>query len=223
MAVRSPGHFARQSMDVSMPPRLVAWTMSRIEPVLAALSEHGARVRLLCFTNGEASTLGDTDRPLGEVRTEELDAAAGALGVDEISLLAYPDGHLDQVPVEELTDLVDEAAGSAQLLLVFDEGGITGHADHRRATEAAVLAAKELRLPVLGWALPDTVAQLNTELGTGFVGRTPEEFDFALEVDRVRQHDAIARHVSQSDNNLVLWRRLELLGNQEHLRWLARG
>ncbi len=189
--------------------------------ILAAFSEQGARVRLLCFTHGEASTLGDTDRPLGEVRTEELEAAAKALGVMAVELHGYPDGHLVDVALEELTALVDEESAGARLLVAFDEGGITGHPDHVRATQAALAFASSRGLPVLGWALPEVVAaRLNTELGTGFVGRRPEELDFIVKVDRARQRQAIACHASQSGENAVLWRRLELLGTSEHLRWL---
>lgn len=155
---------------------------------------------------------------------KELKAAAAVLGIDEVELLSYPDGHLEEVPIEELAQLADKAAGNARLLLVFDEGGITGHRDHCRATAAALLATKRRSLPVLGWALPaDVAAQLNDELGTGFVGRCVEELDFVVEVDRARQHEAIVCHASQSTDNSVLRRRLELLGNHEYLRWLAEG
>ncbi|MHB1612801.1 MAG: PIG-L deacetylase family protein [Actinomycetes bacterium] len=192
--------------------------------VLAALSEHDGRSRVLCFTHGEASTLGDTGRPLGDVRAEELDTAARILGIDDVTLLSYPDGLLDEVPIEELTHRVDEAVESAQLLLVFDEGGITGHPDHCRATEAALLAAKRRGLPVLAWVMPERIAaQLNAEYGTSFVGRPDGELDIVTDVDRNRQRDAIACHASQSGDNPVLWRRLELLGDQEHLHWLAQG
>ncbi len=192
--------------------------------VLAALSDRGARVRVLCLTHGEASTLGDGSRPLGEVRAEELDAAAAVLGVEEVELLSYLDGQLDEVPVEELARLVDVAAENAQLLLVFDEGGVSGHPDHRRATEAALLAARRRRLPVLAWALPEPIAaQLNAEYGTTFVGRPDGELDIVIAVDREVQSDAIACHVSQLEDNPVLWRRLELLGDREHLHWLTRG
>jgi len=189
--------------------------------VLATFSGQGARARVLCFTHGEASTLDGSGRSMAEVRAEELGAAAKVLGIDGVSLLSYPDGHLGDVPVNELAHHVDEAARSAALLVVFDKGGITGHRDHRRATEAALLAAKRRRLPVLAWVVPEAVAaQLNAELGTGFVGRHPSEIDFAVEVSRSRQHEAIACHASQSGDNPVLWRRLELLGSFEHLKWL---
>jgi len=189
--------------------------------VLGSFVGQGTRVRVLCFTHGEASTLGAMSVPLAELRTKELEAAARVLGVAAVRLHGYRDGHLADVPIEILTARVDEEAAGAELLLAFDEGGITGHPDHVRATQAALALGANRHLPVLGWALPQTVAaQLNAELRTRFVGRPPDELDFTLEVDRARQREAIACHSSQSGNNPVLWRRLELLGTSEHLRWL---
>jgi hypothetical protein len=42
-----------------------------------------------------------------------------------------------------------------------------------------------------------------------------------VEEDRSPQLDAISRHSSQAVPGSVLWRWLELLGDVEHLRWLA--
>ncbi|MHB8345563.1 MAG: PIG-L deacetylase family protein [Ferrimicrobium sp.] len=191
--------------------------------VLAALSSRGTRVRFLCLTHGEASTLGATgDRPLGEIREEELIAAARVLGIDQVELFAYRDGFLDEVPVEELADLVDHTVLEAEALVVFDEGGITGHVDHCHATAVALRVAVRRRLPVLAWAIPELVAaELNSEFGTTFIGRSPNELPFSIPVDRTRQRAAITCHASQSGDNPVLWRRLELLGEVEHLRWLT--
>jgi LmbE family N-acetylglucosaminyl deacetylase len=109
-------------------------------------------------------------------------------------------------------------------LLVFDEGGVTGHPDHVHATRAAVVAARGLGLPVLGWTVPEAVARaLNTEFGAAFRGRRDEEIDWTLRVDRARQWRAIAAHASQSSDNPVLRRRLELLGDTEHLLTLRPG
>jgi hypothetical protein len=41
-----------------------------------------------------------------------------------------------------------------------------------------------------------------------------------VEVDRTRQLKAIACHRSQATDNPVLWRRLDLLGDRERLRYL---
>jgi LmbE family N-acetylglucosaminyl deacetylase len=149
------------------------------------------------------------------VRASELAAAAAVLGIDAVELLPYPDGHLDEIPLEELADLVGHAVADAEALVVFDEGGITGHPDHRRATAAALLAAsRHRRLAVIADHVAGT---LNAELGTTFVGRSADELDLAFAVDRARQRAAIACHASQSGDNPVLWRRLELLGATEHL------
>lgn len=183
--------------------------------------EAGAAVSVLCFTRGEASTLGVSDAALGDVRRVELNDAAVALGVGRVELLEHPDGSLAGEPLDRLAGAVATVAEEvrADLLVVFDEGGVTGHPDHCRATEAALAGAPTL--PALAWAVPGHVAEaLNAEFGTTFVGRAEAELDLVLRVDRVRQQRAIACHTSQSGDNPVLERRLSLLGETESLRWL---
>ncbi len=76
---------------------------------------------------------------------------------------------------------------------------------------------------MLAWAVPVEVARpLNEAFGTDFVGRREDELDMAITVDRARQMEAIRCHRSQSVDNPVLWRRLELLGPMEYLRYLKR-
>ena len=105
------------------------------------------------------------------------------------------------------------------LILVFDDGGITGHPDHVRATQAAVAARGGL--PVVAWTLPMEVAtMLNREFGTAFCGRPYAELDVRMPVDRMVQRQAIACHASQAIDNPVLWRRLDLLGDIEWLHVL---
>jgi LmbE family N-acetylglucosaminyl deacetylase len=135
--------------------------------------------------------------------------------------LDYADGSLAEVPLEVLAGEVARVAAEqrAELLVVFDLGGVTGHPDHCRATEAALAAGG---LPVLAWALPEGVARaLGGEFGGVFVGRTGSELDFSMALDRSRQHRAIACHVSQARDNPVLIRRLELQGDREVFRWLG--
>jgi LmbE family N-acetylglucosaminyl deacetylase len=192
--------------------------------ILAALTDAGAVCSLMCFTRGEASTLGRPVTDLGHRRAGELRAAATVLGVTRADLLDYPDGALADVCVADLAQDVRRhaKAAAARTLLVFDEGGITGHPDHCAATAAALLAAAQLDLTVLAWTIPAEVATtLNTEFAATFVGRPETAVDFALAVDRTKQRIAIACHVSQSNENPVLWRRLDLLGNTEHLRYLG--
>ena len=194
--------------------------------VVARFTEAGADVSVLCLTRGEASTLGDDHDDLAAVREHELATAAAALGTTATTLLSRPDGLLADVPAADLAADLDAAvaAYAPDGLLVFDPaGGVTGHPDHAAASRAALDAADRHRLPVLGWALPAGVAAtLRDEYGPGFVGYDAGDLHVTIPVDRERQRRAIAAHASQAVPGSVLWRRLELLGGREHLRWLRR-
>jgi LmbE family N-acetylglucosaminyl deacetylase len=192
--------------------------------VLHAFADAGATLSLLCFTHGEASTLHTGAGELGPIRAAELEAASGRLGVGRVVLLDYPDGRLRDEPRPALAGHVLRTAREvgADALLVFDEGGITGHPDHQAATDAARDAAGPLGVPVLAWAIPVAVATaLNAEFGTAFVGRSRRECAIVLErVDRSAQREAIECHASQATDNPVLRRRLELQQDTEWLRTL---
>jgi len=193
--------------------------------VLAGFADAGAAVAVLCFTHGEASTVRGVEGDLAGVRAGELAGAARALGVEPVRLVDYPDGALAEVDVGDLSahvaDLADEVGADG--LLVFDGDGVTGHPDHARATAAALSAAERLGLAVLGWTVPRTVADaLDEEYGAAFTGREPGDIDLVLTVDRTRQLAAVACHPSQAVPGSLLWRRLDLLGDHEHLRWLRR-
>ncbi len=189
--------------------------------ILDAFNQAATRTAVLCLTHGEASTVQGVAGNLAELRGQEFAAAAQILGVSDLTLRDYPDGGLEQVHRGRLVDEVIDAAGAARAagLLVFDPSGVTGHHDHGAASSAVA----DLNIPVLGWTLPNSVAtQLNRECGTGFVGHPPFAIDIELPVTRTRQVTACAAHVSQAIPTSVLWRRLELLGDVEHLRWLRR-
>jgi LmbE family N-acetylglucosaminyl deacetylase len=193
--------------------------------VLSTVSSLGAETHLLCLTHGEASTLGADGVDLPAVRARELTAAGDALGIRSLRLLAHADGALALESLDVLADEITEVAtaDAADCLLVFDEGGITGHPDHQRATAAAIVVGQRLLVPVLAWVLPATVTSvLNREFDGGFIGRGPSEIDLVLDVDRDQQQRAIACHASQSSDNPVLRRRLALQGTTESLRWLWR-
>jgi LmbE family N-acetylglucosaminyl deacetylase len=192
--------------------------------ILSTLAGTGTRISALCFTRGEASTLHGVAGDIAAIRADELEAAGAMLGVTHLELLDYPDRHLSAQPLDHLADHVVRVARvvDASVLLVFDTGGVTGHPDHQHATDAALHAVVRLGCPVLAWAIPDKVAQLlNDEFHTAFAGRRDDELDFTITVDRTRQLDAVRRHRSQSTDNPVLWRRLDLLGPTEHLRYLT--
>ncbi len=191
--------------------------------VISTFGGLGIETALLCFTRGEASSLGASRAELADRRAIELEAAAAVLGIRTARLRSYPDGHLSEVGLEVLAAEIDgfASARTTDCLLVFDEAGITGHPDHQAATAAARAAGRRLGLPVLAWTLPSTIAEsLNREFGTGFVGRDPSEIDLTIHVDRTLQHEAISRHASQSSDNPVLRRRLALQDSGESLIWL---
>ncbi|MGA5453272.1 PIG-L deacetylase family protein [Streptomyces umbrinus] len=120
------------------------------------LSEGGVPTTVLCFTHGEASTLHGRPGDLHTVRAGELACAARKLGVQRVELAAHPDGGLGDIPLYRLTAHVSGLIGEERPShrLVFDTGGVTGHRDHQRATEAALPAARRAGVAVLGWAGP---------------------------------------------------------------------
>ena len=194
--------------------------------VLDAFTSTGASGTVLCLTHGEASTLHGVAGDLHAVREAELTHAAEILGVTRTVLRDFPDGALADVTADRLSAEVVRVAAVVEPdgLLVFDPSGVTGHPDHVTATAAALAAAEALGLPVLGWTLPEPVAAvLNDERGTSFVGHAPADIDCVVPVDRTRQRRAIAAHASQALPASVLWRRLELLGDTEHVRLLNPG
>lgn len=192
--------------------------------VIDQLTATGAAAHILCYTHGGASTLNQTEANLHRARETELRQAAAELGAAGVTLLDYPDGGLAGIPAAQLAGHVADAAArvSAAGVLAFDDTGVTGHPDHQAATRAAVLAARQAGLPVLAWALPAAVAALlSTETGQGFCGQPPDRIDLCLRVSRQRQRRAAQLHATQISPAAVLWRRLQLLGECEHLRWLV--
>jgi LmbE family N-acetylglucosaminyl deacetylase len=194
--------------------------------VIDALASAGSAVHVLCFTRGEASTLNETGADLHAARAEELRQASAELGVAGCTLLDYPDAGLSAVPQAELEAEVAELAARHGVdgLLVFDGTGVTGHADHKAATAAAVAAARAAGMPALAWTIPEAIAsQLRAETGARFVGRPAGQVDLCVRVDRTRQRRAALLHASQVSPSAVLWRRLQLQGDCEHLRWIEPG
>ena len=192
---------------------------------ISAFTSAGAIVDVLCLTRGEASTLQGVEGDLPTIREHELRAAADALGARNVDLRDLPDGGLagldPAVPDSEVERAV--AATRPDGILTFDTTGISGHPDHVAATDAAVRVAARRELPVLAWTLPEEIcAQLDDDGHPGFLGRPMSEIDLILTVDRAAQRAAVGCHPSQAVPGSVLWRRLELQGDTEHLRWLRR-
>jgi LmbE family N-acetylglucosaminyl deacetylase len=105
------------------------------------------------LTSGDAGEIADpslaTPETLASVREDEDRASWAALGVvpRRHEFLRYLDGHVSEVPMDEL---VGRVAGILRderpdVVVTFGADGITGHADHVRAGEAATEAFHRVR------------------------------------------------------------------------------
>ena len=111
--------------------------------LLAWCAELGARVSILCATRGEMGRGSGSDLSL--VRTNELAAAARALGVSDVLMLDYEDGMLPWVePARLEADIRDATIRFCpDVVITFGEDGLYWHPDHiaiHERTTAAVAA-----------------------------------------------------------------------------------
>ncbi len=123
---------------------------------LAKAAAEGIDVFLLTATRGDRGRYhghrpGDPQHPgpeaLATIREAELRAAAAVLGVREVSVLDYPDGHLDAVdPRHAIARIVSHLRRvRPDVVITFGADGAYGHPDHiaisQFATAAVVAAA----------------------------------------------------------------------------------
>ncbi|MDA8062176.1 MAG: PIG-L family deacetylase [Actinomycetota bacterium] len=183
--------------------------------VLSSLVDWGIAVDLVCFSRGEASTVG-ARADLGRTRARELAEAAAVLGLGEAWGASFPDGSLQEHRDELAACLAEKLAG-VDALVVLEASGVTGHPDHRAATEVAQRTADRLGLVCIEWGVSVAVAAaLADEMGAPLRGlEGPEVAEWR--VDRARQLQAIACHESQDPGNPLLARRLALQGATEHV------
>lgn len=115
---------------------------------IARLSDGGARVVLLCASRGErGSEAGpEPDHTLGRVRTRELAAAAGILGIHDILQLDHPDGALRWANVAELYAHIVLAIQHYRpaAVITFGDDGLYWHQDHIGVYERTVTAVRGL-------------------------------------------------------------------------------
>ncbi len=124
---------------------------------LAKYAREGVDVYLLTATRGDAGRFrghvpGDPQHPgrsaLATIREAELRSAASVLGVREVTLLDYEDGHLDAAnPSQPIEDIARELRRvRPSVVVTFGPDGGYGHPDHIaicQFTTAAVVAAAE--------------------------------------------------------------------------------
>lgn len=111
---------------------------------------HDCTIHLLCATRGEAGKTGNPPqcRPeeLADVREKELKEAASVLGIDHVELLGYHDGHLSEVPLQQLSAYIIQYLYRFQpdVVITFPPHGISRHRDHQAIQKATYEAVKQV-------------------------------------------------------------------------------
>ena len=126
--------------------------------LLAMLAAGGARIALVCATNGEVGEISDpalaTPDNLGQVRRRELRNAMDITGVSDLRFLDYRDSGMDgtednghpnafcnaraDAVVARLTDVIAETR--PHIVLTHDPTGGYGHPDHKAMSAHATAA-----------------------------------------------------------------------------------
>ena len=202
------------------------------QPGYTGAGMEAARVRVLAVGDWRRIPAGDAGHggeQAGDVILGGVDAGACPDGSGHRAAVAA--AHLVPVPVQVLAGVAGELASRARKaadrsgaegLLVFDDTGSPATATIGPPRVPRVLAGRQAGLAVLAWALPATVAsRLAAETGQDFAGQPPGLIDLCVCVSRTRQRRAAFMHASQISPTAVLWRRLQLQGECEHLRWLV--
>jgi LmbE family N-acetylglucosaminyl deacetylase len=125
--------------------------------MIARYASEGVEVYLITATRGEEGWFGPPEEhpgadALGQIREQELHAAAEVLGIHEVTLFDYCDGELHNADQQALIREVVEHIRRIRpdVLVTFDHNGVYGHPDHiaaTRAASAAVVAAADANFP----------------------------------------------------------------------------
>ncbi len=126
---------------------------------MSAAVEAGHRVVVVLATRGERGNVPDDlgeHASLADLRTAEAERAGEILGVDRVAFLGYRDSGMDPEIVaddpgcfaaagvdeaaERLADLL--TAEAAEVLVVYDPTGVTGHPDHLQVHVVGYRAAE---------------------------------------------------------------------------------
>ena len=177
--------------------------------LLYAFRRSGASLSLLCLTHGEAAGEGAGTAWVEAARPWEVQMAASILGIRQVAVSDYRDGHLHHYHGSELTGRIQQAVSDYSVglvLVVAPETGDIGDSAVARAATAAALAAG---VPVAARTRPGVSGAWTVHLGAD------------AEVARAIQKSAAAAHTSQSAALPELIARLDQLGDAETLRWLV--
>lgn len=191
----------------------------------------GSTVACVTATVGEAGESADEDRwpreQLGTIRREELAASLEILGIDDHTLLGFPDGGLARIDRATGVARIGEVVARVQpeTILTFGPDGMTGHSDHITVADWAVEAAAERgsRCRVLAATkTPDwleTFAHVNDGILASTPPRTPAA-DLAVDVtidDKVVDLKMRALRAQASQTSSLI----AALGESTYRAWVA--
>lgn len=121
---------------------------------LARYAAEGVETYVVTATRGQRGWKGaKEDYPgpeaLGDLRTEELNAAARVLGIRRLWLLEHMDGELDQADPDELTREIARCIREARphVVVTFGPDGAYGHPDHIAISQFAAAAVVRAATP----------------------------------------------------------------------------
>jgi len=193
----------------------------------------GTQVHLLCVTRGGAGWNGlpPGRRPeeLTAIRTEELERAAGVLGLASVELWDYPDGGVPACDQDEITSRIRDAVGrlDPEVVLGWGPDGGYGHPDHIAvgACTDAALAGSGRALYHLAFdtnaadAIGEWVARVAPQSGMQVAGIERPDVIFEpapAELETIKR--AVECHQSQLS---PMYR--ALLDDEAAFYWLARN
>ena len=177
--------------------------------LMFAFRRAGASLSLLCLTRGENASGRDGSTRLEAARPWEVQMAASILGVRQVSVASYQDGHLHHYRTDDLAGRIKQAAAeySADLILVIAPE--TGDIADAAVARAAIAAALQAGMPTVARTRAGVSGSWLLDLGTD------------AETARAIQKSAAAAHATQADALPALISRLDELGPLEPVRWLV--
>jgi LmbE family N-acetylglucosaminyl deacetylase len=177
--------------------------------LLFAFRRAGASLSLLCLTRGENASGRDGSTRLEAARPWEVQMAASILGVRQVSVASYQDGHLHHYRTDDLAGRIKQAAAeySADLILVVAPE--TGDIADAAVARAAIAAALQAGMPAVARTRAGVSGSWLLDLGTD------------AETARAIQKSAAAAHATQVEALPALISQLDELGPLEPVRWLV--
>lgn len=190
-------------------------------------------VYFICVTNGNDTTKQYSEeinkRGLVNVRKEELENSAKALGAKKVYFLEYEDGSLCNDLYHELADKIQKIITQLKpdKLMTFEPRGVSGHIDHIVVSMVTsfvfrkLKSIKKLYYYCLNREERDIVENYFIYFPPGY---KPTDIDLAVDVAKYwdKKIKAIKSHKSQIDKEEDVLQWLASLPKKEHFLILER-